>query len=172
MAQIAPPRTQSPTLPLADLKVGTTGAGGAGLQASPGRAAALLQQYDRPGPRYTSYPTAVEFTERFDERAYRERLHGAAGAVDEPLSLYVHLPFCEARCTYCGCMTIITRKREVAARYLEYLEREIAMVAAELNGRRRVVQYPWGGGTPTYLSPAQIEQLHACVAKHFDVDPA
>ncbi len=138
----------------------------------PARAASLLQQYDRPGPRYTSYPTAVEFTERFDEGAYRERLRGAAPATAEPLSLYVHLPFCEARCTYCGCMTVITRKREVAARYLGYLEREVAMLAAELNGRRRVVQYHWGGGTPTYLSPSQIEQLHGCIAQHFDVDPA
>ncbi len=138
----------------------------------PARAAALLQQYDRPGPRYTSYPTAVEFSERFGEEAYRERLRGAASAADEPLSLYVHLPFCEARCTYCGCMTIITRKREVAARYLGYLKREIAMLASALNGRRRVVQYHWGGGTPTYLSPSQIEQLHGCIATHFDIDPA
>jgi oxygen-independent coproporphyrinogen-3 oxidase len=142
------------------------------LTPRPARAAALLQQYDRPGPRYTSYPTAVEFTERFDERAYRDRLRGAAADTEEPLSLYLHLPFCEARCTYCGCMTIITRKREVAARYLDYVEREIAMLAAELNGRRRVVQYHWGGGTPTYLSPAQIERLHACVTKHFEIDPA
>jgi oxygen-independent coproporphyrinogen-3 oxidase len=138
----------------------------------PARSAALLQQYDRPGPRYTSYPTAVEFSERFDERAYRERLHAAARAAGEPLSLYVHVPFCEARCTYCGCMTIITRKREVAARYLEYLDREIAMLAAELNGRRRIVQYHWGGGTPTYFPSAQLEQLHASVTKHFDIDPA
>jgi oxygen-independent coproporphyrinogen III oxidase len=136
------------------------------------RAAAVLQQYDRPGPRYTSYPTAVEFSDRFDECAYRGRLQAAASATHEPLSLYVHLPFCEARCTYCGCMTIITRKREVAARYLEYLEREIAMLAAGLEGRTRVVQYHWGGGTPTYLSPAQIERLHASVARHFDIDPA
>jgi len=141
------------------------------MPSSPTRAAALLQQYDRPGPRYTSYPTAVEFSERFDERAYRERLRGAAADTGEPLSLYVHLPFCEARCTYCGCMTIITRKREVASRYLEYLEREIAMQAEALNGRKRVVQYHWGGGTPTYLSPAQIERLHGCVTRHFDVDP-
>ena len=134
-------------------------------------AAARLRQYDRPGPRYTSYPTAVEFTDRFDESAYRGRLQAAASAAGEPLSLYVHLPFCEARCTYCGCMTIITQKREVAARYLDYLEREIAMLTARLGGRRRVVQHHWGGGTPTYLTLGQIERLHATIARHFDIDP-
>jgi len=139
-------------------------------ETSPRRAAELLQQYDRPGPRYTSYPTAVEFSDRFDERAYRARLRAAASAAGEPLSLYVHLPFCEARCTYCACMTIITRKREVAARYLDYLEREIAMLAAHLGGRRQVVQYHWGGGTPTYLTLAQIERLYGTVARHFDID--
>ncbi|MEN3338313.1 MAG: oxygen-independent coproporphyrinogen oxidase [Acidobacteriota bacterium] len=95
----------------------------------------------------------------------------AALAAGEPLSLYVHLPFCEARCTYCGCMTIITQKREVAARYLDYLDREIAMLAAHLGNRRRVVQHHWGGGTPTYLTPAQIERLHATIARCFDLDP-
>ena len=135
------------------------------------RTADLLQRYDRPGPRYTSYPTAIDFTERFDEHAYRGRLRAAASAAGEPLSLYVHLPFCEARCTYCGCMTIVTRKRDVAARYLEYLEREIAMLAAELEGRRRIVQHHWGGGTPTYLTSTQIERLHGVVARHFDIDP-
>jgi len=80
--------------------------------------AARLQRYDRPGPRYTSYPTAVEFSDRFDEAAYRGRLEAAAIATDEPLSLYVHLPFCEERCLYCGCMTIITQRHDVAAHYL------------------------------------------------------
>jgi oxygen-independent coproporphyrinogen-3 oxidase len=136
----------------------------------PRRAAGLLQQYDRPGPRYTSYPTVVEFTDHFDDRAYRGRLQVAASAAGEPLSLYVHLPFCEARCTYCGCMTIITQKREVASRYLDYLEREIAMLSAHLE-RRLVVQHHWGGGTPTYLTLAQIERLHATIARHFDLDP-
>ena len=92
--------------------------------------ASLLRQYDRPGPRYTSYPTAVEFNDTFDDAAYRGRLQAAAALEDEPLSLYAHLPFCEARCSYCGCMVIITQKREVAARYLGYLEREIAMLIA------------------------------------------
>ncbi|OFW04750.1 MAG: oxygen-independent coproporphyrinogen III oxidase [Acidobacteria bacterium RIFCSPLOWO2_02_FULL_67_36] len=133
--------------------------------------AALLRQYDRPGPRYTSYPTAVEFNDSFDDAAYRGRLAAAADAEDDPLSLYVHLPFCEVRCAYCGCMVIITQKREVAARYLDYLEREIAMLAARLGKRRRLVQHHWGGGTPTYLEPAQLRRLHAIVGSHFDFDP-
>ena len=134
--------------------------------------AQLLAKYDRPGPRYTSYPTAVEFNDRFGEADYRERLRLAAGAPDQPLSLYLHLPFCEERCSFCGCMVIITRKREVAARYLDYLAREIGMLADQLGDRRRVVQYHWGGGTPTYIDPAQIASLYAEVARHFAIDRA
>lgn len=133
--------------------------------------ASLLRQYDRPGPRYTSYPTAVEFNDSFDDAAYRSRLDAAATAVDEPLSLYTHLPFCEERCSYCGCMVIVTQKREVAVRYLAYLEREIAMLAERLGSRRRIVQHHWGGGTPTYLEPAQMQRLHDTVARYFDFDP-
>ena len=132
--------------------------------------AALIERYDRPGPRYTSYPTAVEFHAGFTERDYRDRL-AAAAAADAPLSLYLHVPFCESRCAYCGCAVIATAKREVAATYLEYLQRELAMLAGALGSRRRVVQCHWGGGTPTYLSPAQIAQLDAAVARHFDVAP-
>lgn len=130
----------------------------------------LLRQYDRPGPRYTSYPTAVEFTDRFDEAAYRGRLEAAASDPDAPISLYVHVPFCEERCTYCGCMTIITKKRDVAAQYLDYLEHEIAMLARQLGGRRRVVQHHWGGGTPTYLTADQLERLYDTIARHFELD--
>ncbi len=131
----------------------------------------LLRKYDRPGPRYTSYPTAVEFHSGFDASAYRVHLASAARDHDSPLSLYLHLPFCEQRCTFCGCMVVITRKRDVAARYLDYLKRELAMLADALAGRRRVVQYHWGGGTPTYLSTAQMADLHQTVATHFDIDP-
>ena len=136
-----------------------------------GSLAGLLRQYDRPGPRYTSYPTAVEFNANFDSAAYAGRLAAAADAETDPLSLYLHLPFCEARCSYCGCMVIITQKREVAARYLDYLEREIAMVAGALGNRRRVVQHHWGGGTPTYLTPEQISRVHATIARYFEFDP-
>jgi oxygen-independent coproporphyrinogen-3 oxidase len=130
----------------------------------------LIRTYDRPGPRYTSYPTAVEFHDGFGQAAYRERLAAVAAGPDRPFSLYVHLPFCEERCTFCGCSVIITRKREVAARYLEYVERELAMLAGALGARRRLAQYHWGGGTPTYLSPDQMERLHGAVRNLFDFE--
>jgi oxygen-independent coproporphyrinogen III oxidase len=129
----------------------------------------LIGRYDRPGPRYTSYPTAVEFNETFDEPAYRAQLAEMA-RTSTPISLYLHLPFCEERCSFCGCSVIITRKREVAADYLTYLHRELAMLAEALGGPRRIVQYHWGGGTPTYLSLAQISALQAVVTSHFDVE--
>jgi oxygen-independent coproporphyrinogen-3 oxidase len=137
---------------------------------STGDLAALIERYDRPGPRYTSYPTAVEFHTGFTEADYRTRL-AAAAASDTALSLYLHVPFCESRCAYCGCAVIATAKRDVAATYLEYLQRELAMLASALGSRRRVVQCHWGGGTPTYLSPAQIAELDAAVQRHFDVAP-
>ncbi|HEX2342837.1 MAG TPA: oxygen-independent coproporphyrinogen III oxidase [Vicinamibacterales bacterium] len=131
----------------------------------------LVRTFDRPGPRYTSYPTAVEFTEQFGQRAYLERLDQAAALEHEPLSLYVHLPFCEARCSFCGCSVIVTEKRWVAARYLEYLKREIELLGSRLKGRRHVVQHHWGGGTPTYFEPAQLADLFAAISRHFDLDP-
>jgi len=130
----------------------------------------LLKKYDRPGPRYTSYPTAVEFTEEFTEADYREKLARADERGDDPLSFYVHLPFCEERCTYCGCNVVITKKREVATPYLEHLHREIDMLAERLPGRRRLTQYHWGGGTPTYLSVEQIAALQRKVTEHFEID--
>lgn len=131
--------------------------------------AQLVRIFDRPGPRYTSYPTAVEFSNAFGEGDYLAKLDEAAAAAGDPLSLYVHLPFCQARCSFCGCSVIITEKRYVAERYLEYLQRELDMVAGRLRGRRRVVQYHWGGGTPTYLHPEQMRALQARVRRHFDL---
>jgi oxygen-independent coproporphyrinogen-3 oxidase len=133
--------------------------------------AELLRKYDRPGPRYTSYPTAVEFSPAFDETAYRAHLAEAARRSADPLSLYVHLPFCESRCAFCGCIVVITKKREVAARYLDYLAREVALLAKALGPRRRVVQYHWGGGTPTYLEPKQMAWLYKAIREHFVIDP-
>jgi oxygen-independent coproporphyrinogen-3 oxidase len=129
----------------------------------------LLRKYDRPGPRYTSYPTAVEFNAAFTPVRYREHLKAANAARDEPLSLYIHIPFCEERCTFCGCHVIITRHHDRAVSYLDYLAREIDLLAQALPDRRQVIQYHWGGGTPTYLTPAEIRQLMAKVKEHFTV---
>ena len=131
----------------------------------------LMRRYDRPGPRYTSYPTAVEFHDGFREPDFRERLARADERGADPLSLYVHLPFCEERCSFCGCHVVITRKREVAAKYLEYLQREIDLLAAALPRRRGVSQYHWGGGTPTYLATQQMAALQEKVRENFEILP-
>jgi oxygen-independent coproporphyrinogen-3 oxidase len=131
----------------------------------------LRARYDRPGPRYTSYPTAVEFHDGVGSAHYARRLAAADARPDEPLSIYMHLPFCEERCAYCGCFVVITRHREVTDRYLEYLEREIDLVAAHLPHRRRVSQLHWGGGTPTYYTPDRLERLFRRLTRHFRVTP-
>lgn len=131
----------------------------------------ILAKHDRPGPRYTSYPTAVEFHEEFTEADYRDRLAAADNGSDDSVSLYVHIPFCEERCTFCGCNVIITRKPEVSEKYLDYLHREIDLLASCLPNRRTLLQYHWGGGTPTYLSCGQIEALQKKVTEHFTIHP-
>ena len=130
----------------------------------------LLRKYDRPGPRYTSYPTAMEFTSRHTATDYREKLREADVAGDEPLSFYVHLPFCMRRCTFCACHVVVTHKHDVSARYLEYLHREIDLLAEHLPHRRRISQYHWGGGTPTYQTVLEMESLHRKVIEHFHIE--
>ena len=127
----------------------------------------LLEKYDRPGPRYTSYPTAPQFSPEFDEAAYRERLALAAQRADEPLSMYVHLPFCEARCTFCGCNVVISPRRGPEEAYLDAVEQELETLASALRQRTALNQLHWGGGTPTYLSPAQCEGLFAAITSRF-----
>jgi oxygen-independent coproporphyrinogen-3 oxidase len=131
----------------------------------------LLRKFDRPGPSYTSYPTAVEFSDSYDAAAYFDSLAAAAEHADDPLSLYVHLPFCEHRCTFCGCNVVITRHREVAQKYPTYLHREIREVARRLGRRRKVVQYHWGGGTPTYLNLDEMRELQQVVTDCFEILP-
>jgi len=131
----------------------------------------LLRKYDRAGPRYTSYPTAVEFSSAYDASAYLGSLGEAALHPDDPLSLYVHLPFCEHRCTFCGCNVVITQRRSVAEQYLTYLHREIREVGRQLGRRRSVVQYHWGGGTPTYLKVDEMRALQQVVTECFDILP-
>ncbi len=127
----------------------------------------LLARYDRPGPRYTSYPTAPQFSAAFGEASYRERLAAAARRADEPLSMYVHLPFCEARCTFCGCNVVISPRRGPEEPYLAALDSELELLAEALAPRRRLSQLHWGGGTPTYLDPAQCERLFEAITSRF-----
>ena len=133
--------------------------------------ARLLAHYDQPGPRYTSYPTAVEFHDGFGEHQYRERLAAADARADQPLSLYAHLPFCEARCLYCGCNIVVTPHRGVAAAYLESLLRELDLLASALPHRRMLSQMHWGGGTPTYHPAADLERVFRAIAGRFQFTP-
>ncbi len=128
----------------------------------------ILKKYDRPGPRYTSYPTAPHFTTAFGPDDFYqeiERSNGAENPAD--LSLYFHFPFCPSLCYYCACNTIITRDRSKIEQYLEDLKQEIRLMSGMLGKQRRVVQMHWGGGTPTYLSPEQIEDIYGFIRQHF-----
>jgi oxygen-independent coproporphyrinogen III oxidase len=127
-----------------------------------------LARFDRPGPRYTSYPTAVEFHEGVGSEAYEAALANAnEERAGEPLSFYSHLPFCEHRCLFCGCHVVITPHMPVAKKYLEYLLREIDLVAERLTNRRDIVQMHWGGGTPTYYDAEDLERLFSKIREHF-----
>lgn len=119
---------------------------------------ALLERYRTSAPRYTSYPTAVDWRDDVDPTEYPERLARAA-AGDAGLSVYLHVPFCAEMCLFCGCNVVITRKAERVETYLAALEQELRTVRGSGIGRRKVQQYHWGGGTPTSLSLAQIERV-------------
>jgi len=128
----------------------------------------LLRRYDLPGPRYTSYPTAPQFTPDFDESALRKVARESNDdPIPRPLSIYVHVPFCASPCFYCGCNRIITRDRSRGDAYLARLEREISMTAAIFDRDRDVVQLHFGGGTPNFLSPAQLRDVVAALRRHF-----
>jgi len=126
-----------------------------------------LQRLAGPGPRYTSYPTAPDWSDAFGEADALAAYQRAGRRAGEPLSLYVHLPFCERLCLYCGCTVEISSAQGRADSYLDALEREVALVSAALGERRGLVQMHWGGGTPTFLSPAQIGRLHGLIGKAF-----
>ncbi|MFP5505907.1 MAG: oxygen-independent coproporphyrinogen III oxidase [Gammaproteobacteria bacterium] len=128
----------------------------------------LIRRYDASGPRYTSYPTAVQFTEAFTAARYRE-LAAASNAGDNPapLSLYFHIPFCDTVCFYCACNKIITKNRKRAVPYLAQLFREIELQGALFDRDRPVDQLHWGGGTPTFISHPQMRELMRVTGEHF-----
>ena len=128
----------------------------------------LLRRFDVTGPRYTSYPTADRFTPAYNADIHRGWLEKrSAQTVRTPLSLYVHLPFCQSICYYCACNKIITRDRSRSARYVGYLEREIELQAPLLGDARDAVQMHWGGGTPTFLSDQEMARVFAAVRRNF-----
>ncbi|WP_293762923.1 oxygen-independent coproporphyrinogen III oxidase [uncultured Aquitalea sp.] len=132
----------------------------------------LIERLDGSGPRYTSYPTADRFTPAFGEKDYRHWLkQRRIGANQKPISLYAHIPFCNTVCYYCGCNKIITKDKTRADRYLDYLEKEIRMVAQTLGCREKVIQLHFGGGTPTFLSDDQLDRLMGMLRTHFEFLP-
>lgn len=127
---------------------------------------ALIQKYNYSGPRYTSYPTALEFSDTFGEAEFQSAV---ARYPERPLSLYVHIPFCHKLCYFCGCNKIVTRQQHKADQYLDVLEQEIRQRGPLFAGRH-VSQLHWGGGTPTYLNKAQISRLMTLLRDHFRFD--
>ncbi len=133
----------------------------------------LLRKLDVPGPRYTSYPTADRFVEAFGavdyRQALRQRAEGARVGGQAPLSVYVHIPFCESVCYYCACNKVITKHHERAAEYLDALDLEIALHVREIGTGSPVTQLHLGGGTPTFLSDAELERLMASLRGAFQL---
>jgi len=128
----------------------------------------LIRRYDKAGPRYTSYPTAVQFHTGFGEAQYRVWAQQTnEEPIPRPLSLYFHIPFCDTVCFYCACNKVVTKNRSKALPYLDHLYRELALQGALFDRDRHVDQLHWGGGTPTFLSHAQMEELMAETRRHF-----
>ena len=129
---------------------------------------ALIQRYDTSGPRYTSYPTAAQFSTEFTVEAYRQQV-ALSNDSGRPLSLYFHIPFCDTICFYCACNKVVTKNRAHAQPYLDNVYQEIAMQAALFAPERTVDQLHWGGGTPTFISHAQMRELMRVTREHFSL---
>ncbi|MEM7199643.1 MAG: oxygen-independent coproporphyrinogen III oxidase [Planctomycetota bacterium] len=131
----------------------------------------LLERYDQPGPRYTSYPTAPVWGEGFGPSDYAERLSLAGECVDRPMSVYVHIPYCERLCLYCACNVVITRDAANGEDYAQAVLNEARLVARHMGSARPVVQHHWGGGTPTFLAPDVMRRLFDGLAELFPPAP-
>ncbi len=124
-----------------------------------------FSKYSKPGPRYTSYPTAPEFNESFNEEAYTKELQSQNR--NRPLSLYFHLPFCRSACYFCGCNVVYTSKEDKKERYIEYLSKEMDILSRYLDTDREVIQLHFGGGTPTFFDDKQLERIIKLIRSHF-----
>lgn len=130
----------------------------------------LIKKYDKPGPRYTSYPTAPQFNSSFTSEKYLDEIIRTNNESNPPeLSLYYHLPFCDTLCYFCGCNMIITRNRDRIKDYIKYLKNEIDLLRTYIVDGRKVAQLHWGGGTPTHLDPDEISDLIAYINKNFEM---
>ncbi len=130
----------------------------------------LIRRYDSKGPRYTSYPTALQFHEGFSEKAYLEQVRRSnEDLIPKPLSLYFHLPFCNTVCFYCACNKVVTRQRERAIPYLQHLHQELRLQGQHFDRDRKVDQLHWGGGTPTFINHQQMRELMAVTADNFSL---
>jgi len=128
-----------------------------------------FKKYDKPGPRYTSYPTAPHFNESFTNEDYVDEIvktNYGEGLPD--LSLYFHLPYCDTLCFFCGCNMLITRNRERIKEYIKYVQKEIDLLRTYLLPDRKVAQHHWGGGTPTHLNPDEINLLASYISHSFE----
>ena len=130
----------------------------------------FVNRYNRPGPRYTSYPTAPVWTDSFGPKEFEVAIDDA-NRKRSPVSLYMHLPFCESLCLFCACNVVIRKDKSVTPPYLSVLKKEIDRMARGVSRERQVVQFHWGGGTPTYLSPEQIEDLFTYTHERFTFAP-
>ena len=130
----------------------------------------FVNRYNRPGPRYTSYPTAPVWTDSFGPNEYETAI-ALADQKRSPVSLYMHLPFCESLCLFCACNVIIRKDKSGTPPYLDILKKETAHIARGVSRDRQVAQLHWGGGTPTYLSPEQIEDLFSYTRERFTFAP-
>jgi len=130
----------------------------------------FVTRYNRPGPRYTSYPTAPVWNDSYGPSNFEAAMQ-AAESKRSPVSLYMHLPFCESLCLFCACNVIIKKDKSVAPPYLSILKKEIDHIASRVSRDRQVSQFHWGGGTPTYLSPEQIEDLFEYTRERFTFAP-
>jgi oxygen-independent coproporphyrinogen III oxidase len=128
----------------------------------------VASRYNRPAPRYTSYPPAPAWQQT--DAAAANTAYARAAARTGAISLYVHIPFCERMCLYCGCNVIVAKNYDKVARYLAALEREVNMVAERL-GPRELVQLHFGGGTPTFLTPNDLDRIISAIFTHFSPAP-
>ncbi|HLB17362.1 MAG TPA: oxygen-independent coproporphyrinogen III oxidase [Burkholderiales bacterium] len=132
----------------------------------------LIRKYDVSGPRYTSYPTADRFVEAFGAAEWAQWIAKRnIGGIKQPLSLYVHVPFCDTVCYYCACNKVVTRDHGRSAKYIKYLAKEVVRVGELLGDERRICQVHWGGGTPTFLSREEMAALADALGARFELQP-